>query len=161
MPGNKKFMENTICFKRSPRKSSKQKGNKYYYKMNMNNPYNAFILDVIRQEKSSMNNPDFRILNILRDFIYEITNIDMEDIAAVYFFGSYAKRTFNKSSDIDVAIILKKKNTSLELDITKTIDNIEKRYYKEIQPHYYTLKEFEDKKNKLILEIKKDGIRLM
>jgi len=136
-------------------------GNKYYYKMNMNNPYNAFILDVIRQEKSSMNNPDFRILNILRDFIYEITNIDMEDIAAVYFFGSYAKRTFNKSSDIDVAIILKKKNTSLELDITKTIDNIEKRYYKEIQPHYYTLKEFEDKKNKLILEIKKDGIRLM
>jgi hypothetical protein len=53
------------------------------------------------------------------------------------------------------------KMTDDELLITEIIDKLNKRYKKEIQPHYFSLSEFEMKKNKLILEIEKDGIVLM
>ena len=73
-------------------------------------------------------------------------------------FGSYAKRTFNDSSDIDVAIILKEKSSNDELLITDIIDKLNKRFKKEIQPHYYTAKEFDKPTGRLMAEIVRDGI---
>jgi predicted nucleotidyltransferase len=159
--GNKVITKFLIILKKSDIIIAEKIGKTTYYKMNLNNKYNAQILGLINLEKLSINNLDFKITNILRDLIYALTNIGIELISSVYVFGSYAKRVYNKDSDIDVAIILNEKNTVLELDITAIIDNIEKRYHKEIQPHYYTIKEFSNNKNKLIMEIKKDGIRLM
>lgn len=159
--GNKVLTKFLMLLEKFELIKSEKIGNRYYYKMNMNNPFNIQILELIRQEKSIMNNPDFKMLNVLRDFTYELTNLDMDKIIEIYLFGSYAKRTYNKNSDIDVAIILKDKNTSLELDITDIIDRISKRYGKGIQTHYFTQIQFEAKKDKLIQEIKKDGIKLI
>jgi len=136
-------------------------GKVYYYKLNLTNPFTKYILDIITQEKKELNNPDFFILNILREFLYELTNINLENLYNVILFGSYAKRTYTKNSDIDVAIILENKNLEEELIITDLIEKLNKRFKKEIQPHYYTKKEFEEKKENIIKEIIKDGINLM
>lgn len=135
----------------------------YYYKLNMSNPFVERILEIIRLEKKELNNPDFITLNILREFVYELTNINLDNLHKVILFGSYAKRTFTSNSDIDVAIILRGKSLNDELLITKIIDTLHKRFCKEIQPHYYTAKEFEDmkKKDRLVHEIVRDGIFLI
>jgi predicted nucleotidyltransferase len=159
--GNKVITKFLIILKKSDIIIAEKIGKTTYYKMNMNNNYSRQILELIKLEKSSINNLDFKITNILRDFIYNLTNTNIELINSMYLFGSYSKRTYNKDSDIDVAIIINERNTALELEITAIVDNIEKRYRKEIQPHYYTIKEFLNNKNKLILEIKKDGIKLI
>ena len=100
---------------------------------------------------------------MLREFVYELTNADLGNLEQVILFGSYAKRTFSKDSDIDVAIITQEKSADDELLITDIIDRLHKRFRKEIQPHYYTAKEFKElaKKNKLVKEIVKDGVRLL
>ena len=87
----------------------------------------------------------------------------MGNIAQVILFGSYAKRTYTDSSDIDVAIILKEKSPNDELLITEVIDKLDKRFGKEIQPHYYSEEEFDksNKIDKLAQEIVRDGISLV
>ncbi len=143
--------------------TSEKIGKRNYYKLNLSSPFAQKLLELIELEKKRLNNPDFIVLNILREFVYELTNINLENLTHVILFGSYAKRTYGKNSDIDVAIILKEKNTNEELLITDAIDKLSKRFKKEIQPHYYTEKEFEDlrKKEGLVKEIVKDGIMLV
>ena len=138
-------------------------GRTHYYKLNMSNPFVERILGLIQGEKKELNNPDFVALNVLREFVYELTNTNLENLCKVILFGSYAKRTYGKDSDIDVAIVLNEKNSNDELLITEAIDRLNKRFKKEIQPHYYTAKEFEElrKKDSLVKEIVKDGISLL
>ncbi|MBI2581270.1 nucleotidyltransferase domain-containing protein [Candidatus Woesearchaeota archaeon] len=138
-------------------------GKTYYYKLNMSSPFIEQILRLIQLEKKELNNPDFFALNVLREFTYELTNTNLENLRSVILFGSYAKRTYSDSSDVDVAIILAEKNPNDELLITEAVGRLNKRFRKEIQPHYYAAEEFEElrKKDKLAQEIVKDGIRLM
>src|SRR3989338_7308292 len=118
-------------------------GRTYYYKLNLSNPFVEQILGLIRLEKKELNNPDFFPLNILREFVYELTNTSLGNLSRVILFGSYAKRTYGKDSDIDVAIVLAEKNPNDELLITEAIGGLNKRFRKEIQTHYYTAKEFD------------------
>lgn len=141
--------------------TSNKIGKTYYYKINLSNPFIEPILNLIKLEKKELNNPDFVILNILREFVYELTNINLRSLNKVILFGSYAKRTHTNNSDIDVAVILNEKNRNDELLITESINKLNNRFKKEIQPHYYTTKEFKENKSKLMDEITKDGIILM
>jgi len=135
-------------------------GKQYLYKLNMANPYTLKILDIIKLEKEQLNNINFDILIILRELVYELTNIDFKSITNVILFGSYAKHSYSDNSDIDIAIFTKVKNPDIELLITDIIDRLHNRFGKEIQVHYYTTEEFKNNSSKLIQEIKKDGINL-
>lgn len=138
-------------------------GRGYYYKLNMNDAFARQLLEIVKLEKHELQSLDFVVLNILRDFVYELTNIGIDNLHKVILFGSYAKRTFTSHSDIDVALLLEEKNPNDELLITEVVHRLNKRYNKEIQPHYYSLGEFEDlkKKDRLVQEIVKDGIVLV
>ena len=138
-------------------------GRAYYYKLNFNNPFVLNIIEIIKTEKKELNNLDVDTANVIREFVYELTNLDLENISQIILFGSYAKRTYSERSDIDLALILKKKNLNNELLITEVLDKINKRFGVEIQPHYYTQVEFDKLKGKdrLVKEILKDGIRLV
>ncbi len=159
--GNKVISKFLLLLEKNQLVTVTKIGKTNHYKINMSNPFTEHILKLIKQEKNELNNPDFTILNILRDFTYELTNTDLENIDSIILFGSHAKRTATDKSDIDVAVILNKKNPNTELLITEIIENIKKRYKKEIQPHYYHKTEFEKDKSKLAQEIRKDGIQLL
>src|SRR3989344_3234268 len=118
-------------------------GRTYYYKLNLSNPFVEQILGLIRLEKKELNNPDFFPLNILREFVYELTNTSLGNLSRLILFGSYSTKTNGKDSDIDVAIVLAEKNPNDELLITEAIGGLNKRFRKEIQTHYYTAKEFD------------------
>lgn len=134
-------------------------GKTNYYKMNLSNEFTQKISELIKAEKANVNNLELYVLNILKDFTYELLNKQQENIKKIILFGSYAKRTHSQDSDIDLAIILKEKNAETELLISETKENLEKRYKKEIQTHLITEKEFQQK-NVLNKEIVKDGIRI-
>lgn len=134
-------------------------GKTNYYKMNLSNEFTQKISELIKAEKANVNNLELYTLNILKDFIYELLNKQQENIKKIILFGSYAKRTHSQDSDIDLAIILKEKNSETELLFSETKENLEKRYKKEIQTHLITEKEFQQK-NALNKEIVKDGIRI-
>ena len=138
-------------------------GKTYYYTLNLSNTFVDHILNIVALEKKELNEPDFVALNILREFAYALTNVNLANMEKIILFGSYAKRTYGKNSDIDIAIILKEKNINDELLIAEIIDGLHKRFGKEIQPHYYSAKDFEGikKKDPLVKEIVKDGIALI
>ena len=161
--GNKMLTKFLLLMEKFDLITSSRIGKSYYYRLNLSNPFVEQILGIIQLEKRALNNTDFTALSILREFVYELTNVNLSNLRKVILFGSYAKRTYSAGSDIDVALILEEKSTSDELLITEITDRLKKRFGKEIQPHYYTAKEFDElrKNNKLAMEIAKDGIVLL
>lgn len=161
--GNKMLTKFLLLMEKYDIIISSKIGKSYYYKLNLSNPFVTQIVDIVQAEKKELNNPDFFALNLLREFVYELTNTNLKNLNRVLLFGSYAKRTHGKESDIDVAIILNEKNAGDELLITQIISKLSRRFKKEIQPHYYAAKEFEklSKKEGMEKEMLKDGIRLL
>src|SRR3989344_5386163 len=132
-------------------------GKRKYYKLNLNSPFVPKLLDLIKLEKEKLESINVNIINVLREFVYEATNVDKDNLIKIFLFGSYAKRTYTQSSDVDVALIMKERNPAEELLITEIVDRLEKRFGKEIQTHYLTDNYFLSN-TKLVNEIKKDGI---
>lgn len=80
--------------------------------------------------------------------------------SAIYLFGSFAKGTSRKWSDIDVAVISKKLNkrsAGAELKLWKFREGIDDR----IEPHGFSPEDFKDYWNPMAHEIKKTGIRIV
>jgi len=79
--------------------------------------------------------------------------------SAVYLFGSQLKGKTHKGSDIDVAVISDKlkrnidKNRFLLWDLRMDVDT-------RIEPHGFTIKDFQDKCDPMVYEIRKTGIKI-
>lgn len=101
------------------------------------------------------NTIDVNIINIVKKYINEISK--KFNIKGVYLFGSYAKGTDNKDSDIDVAIILDSDaNTfDLMLELMMLTQNIDLR----IEPHPIKENDFEEG-NPFVEEIKTTGFKV-
>ena len=101
------------------------------------------------------NTIDVNIINIVKKYINEISK--KFKIKGVYLFGSYAKGTDNKDSDIDVAIILDSDaNTfDLMLELMMLTQNIDLR----IEPHPIKENDFEEG-NPFVEEIKTTGFKV-
>jgi len=76
----------------------------------------------------------------------------------LYLFGSYAKLIFKENSDIDLLIISDKLNKK---EINLQIDKIESRYKTKIETHYFGESFFNNKKDSLVKEILRNGVRLI
>lgn len=80
--------------------------------------------------------------------------------AAIYLFGSYAKGKAHKWSDIDVAVITDKlkrnrdKNENLLWYIRRDVNLM-------IEPHGFTVKDFQDECDPMATEIKKTGEKIV
>jgi len=161
--GNKVLVSSLLILERFDIIKEDKIGKRYYYKMNLANPFTDYLIEIIRLEKNELNNPDFFIMSLLREFVYELINICSDNLCKVILFGSYAKRTFVHNSDVDVAVVLKENNSDEEIMIAESTNRISKRFKKEIQVHYFTIDEFDKEKKRkgIINEIYKDGIVLI
>lgn len=75
----------------------------------------------------------------------------------VYLFGSYAKNTANKNSDIDVAVVIEgqRSTTSRDALLWSTVEKVNWK----IEPHLFLRKHFIASDNTLAIEVKKFGWR--
>lgn len=80
--------------------------------------------------------------------------------SAIYLFGSHAKNKARKWSDIDVAVISDKLKGNKDKDrfllwhIRREVDSM-------IEPHGFTVKDFQDDSDPMVYEIKKTGIKIV
>ena len=74
--------------------------------------------------------------------------------------GSYAKGKAHEDSDIDLALITKEKKPGEEIIITSIGESTQSRFGIQIQPHYFTQKEF-NRSNSMAREVLIDGVKLL
>ena len=80
---------------------------------------------------------------------------------SVYLFGSYAKLVFKETSDIDIAIVSDKVAAGDKKVINGLIQKMESRYGKNIEMHYFGKNFYKNKKDPLVKDILKNGIKLI
>ena len=95
------------------------------------------------------------ILNIVNKYVEKISK--KFKIKAVYLFGSYAKGTEHKDSDIDIAVILDSNSDTIDLmvELMMLTENIDLR----IEPHPIKTNDFEEG-NPFVDEIKNTGLKV-
>ncbi len=81
-------------------------------------------------------------------------------ISAVYLFGSHAKGTAHKDSDIDIAIISPSFGKDRFAEGVQLQKYLWDAPYKNIDVVGYSQTDFEDKNSPLVAEILKSGIRI-
>lgn len=134
-----------------------KKGKKEFYYVNEANEYSRIIKSLWEEERKSLRNLDYEIKAIISEFVR--MTLEAVEISEIILFGSWAKGTASIRSDIDLAVIFKK-DRKKEIELTRITNVLEKKYSREIQVHFFTEKSF-SKKDKLINEIKKEGIWLL
>ena len=129
---------------------------KRIFRLNLSNEKTQCILNVLKKEQQLLREVAYSIWLILFDLSSAIT--EKTDFEKIILFGSHAKHIASATSDIDIAVLSKKKNTRQEFKAEEISDEFEKRCKKKIQLHYFTEDEFETGKLEIVKEIKKEGI---
>ena len=101
-------------------------------------------------------NINIEIINSVEEYIKEISKY--YDIQEVYLFGSYAKGTNTKDSDIDLAIVIN--NDKNNFDLMTELMNLTKNIDLRIEPHPIKVKDFEEG-NPFVQEIIDTGIKII
>jgi len=121
-----------------------------------------FVKKLLEEIKEKFFNLPLKIQFVILDFISNISKI--KNIKEIILFGSYSKLIYSDKSDIDLAIIFYdkiKNKDKTEKKVSLIAEKISKKYKKEIQEHFFSEKELENKKDPLIIDIKKNGRALI
>jgi predicted nucleotidyltransferase len=118
-------------------------------KLNFETKETTALLEIIEKDKKKLNFPQFDLFIILTEFLRLAEKYEIDE---VYLFGSHAKKTASKNSDIDLAVFSEKK-----INLIQIKDKIMNEFDKDVQIHYFKKEE----KGKLIEEIKKNGVKLI
>lgn len=146
LPHIKSLEENRII-------TSKTIGRNKHYSLNLNNITTKNYIIISEIIKTNIFLED---IFLIKKITKEIFNLNI--LGTILLFGSYAKKTFHKDSDIDLFYLGKISNK----DILQ-IENIGKTYGKNININKTTLNNFKSglkKKDPLILELIKNHIIL-
>lgn len=129
------------------------------YRFITDNKMTEILNELFSEEKNRA------FLNKIKDYklISEIEARIVQNIGSnlinIILFGSYAKGTNTQGSDIDICIIVRKKNEKAELKLRTNLMKIEQ----EVQTHTFTAEKFlklKNAKDPLIINILKDGLML-
>lgn len=157
--GGNSIFDSIIVLLKNDMILSEKAGKKTFYKMNMSNKYSRLVSEIIQNERRDLNNMSLKIAIIIREYVRQI--FEMIDVSSVYVFGSIVKGSYREDSDIDIAIITKKDISAKErIMLEKIGERVEKRFGREIQPHFFTEKEFKGEGG-VVEQIKRDGIKLI
>lgn len=128
-----------------------------YYSVNFENEDGKNIIQLLAKQYKQLKEVPFDVYLILADISYNLSPIKG---AEAYLFGSYSKLVYREDSDIDIAVLITKK---LDKKFLKNqINRLEKVYRKNIEIHYFDKFNFyKNKKDPLIKEIIKNGIRIV
>jgi len=127
-----------------------------YFAFNLENKYAKQVSEMLLQQYKELKELPLDVYFSISDFVSFLSRVKLE----AYLFGSYSKLVFKESSDIDLAVISDSIN-GYKKEISKFIQKIEKKYEKTIELHYFGSEFYKNKKDPLVNEILKNGIRLI
>jgi predicted nucleotidyltransferase len=137
-------------------KEKHERKEKYY--INEMNEYARAFQELWKKEQTDLRNLSYDIRTISSEFVRGL-NENCRGVSKIILFGSHAKGTASIHSDIDFAVVFSK-DLVQEIEVTRIVHKLEKQFNVKIQVHYFTEKSFLGK-NKLVKEIKNDGIKLV
>ena len=132
----------------------KEKG---IYSVNLDSQFAGQIIAIASSHHKYMRNLPLDVYFLLADIIYELSIVRGIE---VWLFGSYSKMVYSDKSDIDIALIM---HDDFSKDsIKKAFRKIEKHYGKKVEEHFFDAQSFyKNKRDPLVKEILRNGIRLM
>jgi len=119
-------------------------GHSFLCKLNTKNDKTRILMslnEVNRKQEFLNKNKELKL--IADEILSKIKN----KVMSAALFGSYAKNTQTKESDIDLFILAKK-----SFDTTELVKNIYAKYGKEVSPIIITEKQLKNQKNKSIIK---------
>lgn len=136
------------------------RGRSKLYRLNLGHTQVKHIIALCERERKELNYLPWEIVSLLREYVRLV--IEELPVNEVILFGSQARRTARKSSDIDIALILTRElETKEHIALTEITRELEKRFGVQIQSHPFTNRQFSQKEDTLVQEIQRDGINLV
>ena len=129
--------------------------NKRFISLNFENKDMEKIINLVSEKYLRFKHLPFKQYFMILDIKNEI--LRTKNVGEIFLFGSYSKLIFKEDSDIDIAIV------SDEIDkreISKLIKKLEKKFKKNIEIHIFSKNFYKNKKDPLVKNILKDGIKL-
>lgn len=106
-----------------------------------------------------MQRPPLKLKKIIQKYA-EALRAGGYPVEKIYLFGSQAKGTAHRDSDIDVAVISEKFNRNEDKNwifLSKAKMDVDLR----IEPHGFTVEEFNNKEDPMVHEIRTTGVRVV
>ena len=113
------------------------------------------ILDLIHEEYIKLRELPLDVYFLIIDMVFNISKLKNAD---VYLFGSYSKLIFKENSDIDIAIVSEKINKKVINNMASKLDD---KYSRKIEVHYFGKSFYNNKKDPIVKDILRNGIRLI
>ncbi len=134
---------------------------KTYYRFIVDSKVKELILLLFEEEKKRLFLKSLHIYKTLSEIESKIIKLVGVNLIDIFLFGSIAKGRDTINSDIDICILVKKKDPLLSNRIQSI--QFDKKFKQEIQIHVFVSKDFIDaerNKNPLIGNILRDGLSL-
>jgi predicted nucleotidyltransferase len=140
--------------------TKRKSGNRILYKLNENNELSMKIIELANLN-TLMELPD-NYRTAINRFSNEYENVLGENLTSIVIFGSVAKGSATKWSDIDLLVVIKEKpNKEIEDKLRDIFSQIMEIFSKISQEHIYTQLEFQESYNigdDFLINVMKDGI---
>ena len=127
------------------------------YSVNLENQFAGQIIAIASSHHKQLKNLPLDVYLLLADIVDELSTIKGLE---VWLFGSYSKMVYSEKSDIDIALLVTQDFSKDR--IRKVFKKIEKQYSKKVEEHFFDARSFyRNKKDPLVKEILKNGVRLI
>jgi len=141
--------------------SRKSLGGRTSYRFVVDSKVKELIYQIFQEEQERLVLRNLKLFKLISEIELKIIKVAGPNLSDIFLFGSTAKGRDTTGSDVDICVLLGKTSARIEQKIKRIA--LEKDFSREIQIHVFTLKDFLDaksKKNKLVMDILRDGISL-
>ena len=131
-------------------------GKRSKYTLNQAHELTSLLIALEKTEIANLGHMDYFTKIAINEFMRKTIDRS-KNIRRALLFGSVARGTATKHSDIDIAIITAKHDHKEEQAIDWIAVKIERKHARSIQTHYFTEREYQDRKDQLAAQIRKEG----
>lgn len=126
-------------------------------KLNLSNEKTMAILELLKKESKMLREIPYKIWLLLFDFTMAAQKTRFKK---AFLFGSWAKHIAREDSDVDIALIIEKKDIKQEMLVEKLAEHLEDKYKRKIQLHFFEEEQFKKARTTLAKEIQKEAIEI-
>ncbi len=137
-----------------------KRGKKEAYYIDLTNEFSRRMIETLKAERAQLKNLSFDVVLILNEFSRKVIE-KTTFVSKIFLFGSVAKGIARANSDIDLALVVSKKDTKQEMIVTHLADSILKQYKRKVQVHYFTKEELANSDSKLVEDMRDEGINVL